>query len=113
MTSLSIAESVISRIRRESRFVFPILSGSKLNIDLGGVDCAFCVLGDCGVSGGVLAWERGRGAGEGGEGGEGGGVPFSDGKFGEEYRPFSFRNEDVDGSCAGCGLVELPKFAMR
>ena len=60
--------------------------------------------------GGVLAWERGRGA---GEGGEGGGVSFSDGEFGGEYRPFSFRNEDVDGSCAGCGLCDFPKFAIR
>ena len=47
----------------------------------------FCVLGDCGVLGGVLAWERGRGA---REGGEGGGVSFSDGEFGGEYRPFFF-----------------------
>ena len=113
MTSLSVAKSVISRIQRESLFVFPTLSGSKLNLDLGGVDCAFCVLGDCGVSGGVLAWERGRGAGEGGEGGEGGGVSFSDGEFGGESLPFLFRDEDVDGSCAGCGLGELPKFAIR
>ena len=65
------------------------------------MDCAFCVLGDCGVSGVVLAWERGCGA---GEGGEGGGVSFSDDGFGGEYCPFSFRDEDVDGSCAGCGL---------
>ena len=70
----------------------------------------FCVRGDCGVLGGVLALERGRGA---GEGGEGGGVSFSDGEFGEEYRLFSFRNKDVDGSCAGCGLGELPKFGIR
>ena len=110
MTSLSVAKSDKSRIRRESRFVFPTFSGSKLNLDLGGVDCVFCVRGDCGVSGGVLAWERGRGA---GEGGEGGGVLFSDGGFGGEYRPFSFREEDVDGYCAGCGLGELPKFAIR
>ena len=110
MTSLSVAKSVISRIRRESRFVFPTLSGSKLNLDLGGVDCAFCVLGDCGVSGGFLAWELGRGA---VEGGEGGGVSFSDGEFGGEYRPFLFCDEDVDGSCVGCGLGELPKFAIR
>ena len=33
--------------------------------------------------------------------------------LGGEYRPFSFRDEDVDGSCAGCGLCELPKFAIR
>ena len=78
-----------------------------MNLDLGGVDCAFCVLGDCGVSGGVLAWERGRGA---GEGGEGGGVSFSDGEFGVEYRAFLFCDEDVDGSCVGCGLGELPNF---
>ena len=110
MTSLSIAKSFISRIQRESRFVFPTLSGSKLNLDLGGVDCAFCVLGDCGVSGGVLAWESGRGS---GEGGEVGGVSFSDGEFGGEYRPFSFRDEDVDGSCAGCGLGELSNFEIR
>ena len=110
MTYLSVAKSVISKIRRESRFVFPTLSGSKLNLDLGGVDCAFCFLGDCGVSGGVLAWERVRGA---GEGGEGGGVSFLDGELGGEYRPFSFHDEDVDGSCAGCGLGELPKFAIR
>ena len=97
-------------IRRESRFVFPTLSGSKLNLDLGGVDCAFCVRGDCGILGGVLAWERGRGA---GEGREGGGVSFSDGGFGGEYRPFSFHDEDVNGSCAGCGLGELPKFDIR
>ena len=32
----------------------PTLSRSKLNLDLGGADCAFCVLGDCGISGGVL-----------------------------------------------------------
>ena len=94
LTSLSVAKSVISRIRRELRFVFPTLSGSKLNLDLGGVDCEFCVRGDCGVLGGVLAWERGCGA---GEGVEGGGVSFSDGGFGGEYCPFSFRGEDVDG----------------
>ena len=41
-----------------------------MNLDLGGVDCSFCVLGDCGVLDGVLAWERSRGAGEGGEGEE-------------------------------------------
>ena len=110
MTSLSVANSVISRIQREFRFIFPTLSGSKFNLDLGGVDCAFCVRGDCGVSGGVLAWELGRGA---VEGGEGGGVSFSDGGFGGEYRPFSFRDEDVDGSCAGCGLGEFPKFEIR
>ena len=110
MTSISVAKSVISRIRRESRFVFPTLSGSKLNLNLGGVYCAFCVLGECGILGGILAWERGRGA---GEGGEGGGVSFSDGGFGGEYGPFSFRDEDVDGSCAGCGLGELPKFVIR
>ena len=74
------------------------------------MDCACCVRGDCGVSGGVLAWERGRGA---GEGGEGGGVSFSDGGFGGEYRPFSFRGEDGDGSCVGRGLGELPKFEIR
>ena len=66
-----------------------------MNLDLGGVDCAFCVRGDCGVLGGFLAWERGRGA---GKGVEGGGVSFSDGGFGREYRPFSFCEEDVDGS---------------
>ena len=81
-----------------------------MNLDLGGVDCAICVRGDCGVSGGFLSWERGRGA---GEGGEGGGVSFSDGGFGGEYRPFSFRDEDVDGSCVGYGLCDLPKFAIR
>ena len=70
MTSLSVAKSVISKIRRESRFIFPTLSGSKSNLSLGGVDYACCVRGDCGVSGGVLAWGRGRGAGEGREGGE-------------------------------------------
>ena len=58
-----------------------------MNLDLGGAECAFCVRGDCGVSVGFLAWERGRGA---GEGGEGGGVSFSDSGFGEEYRPFRF-----------------------
>ena len=46
------------------------------------------------------------------EGGEVGGVSFSDVEFGGEYRPF-FYDEDVDGSCVGCGLVELPKFAIR
>ena len=110
MTSLSVAKSFISKIQRESHFVFRTISGSKLNLNLGGVDCAFCVCGDFGVSGGVLAWERGRGA---VEVGEGGGVSFSDGGFGGEYRPFSFRDEDVDGSCAGCGLGELPKFEIR
>ena len=96
-------------MKRESRF-FPTLSGSKSNLDLGGVDCSFCVRGDCGVLVGVLAWERGRRA---GEGGEGGGVLFSDVGFGGEYRPFSFRDKDVDGSFAGCGLGELPKFEIR
>ena len=81
-----------------------------MNLDLGGVDCTFCVLGDCGVWGGFLAWERGRGA---GKGGEGGGVSFSDGEFGGEYRPFLFCNEDVDGSCVGYVLGELPNFAIR
>ena len=71
-----------------------------MNLDLGGVDCLFCVRGGCGISGGVLVWESGRGA---GEGEEGGGVSFSDGGFGGEYRPFSFCGEDVDGSCAGRG----------
>ena len=71
------------------RFVFATLYGSKLNLDLGGVDCAFFVRGYCGVLGGVLDWERGRGA---VERGEGGGVSFSDGGFGGEYRPFSFRD---------------------
>ena len=74
------------------------------------MDCAFCVRGDCGVSGGVLAQERGRGT---VEGGEGGGVSFSDGGFGGEYRPFSFCDEVVDGSCAGRGLGELPNFGIR
>ena len=58
----------------------------------------------------VLAWERGRGS---GEGGEGGGFSFSDGEFGGEYRLFSFCDEYFDGSCAGFGLGELPKFAIR
>ena len=113
MTSLSIAKSFISRIQRESRFVFPTLSGSKLNLDLVGVDCAFLVLGECVVLGGVLAWERGCDA---GEGGEGGGVSFSDGEFGVEYRPFLFCNEDVDGSCVGCGCwaaVEIGRTKYR
>ena len=109
MTSLSVEKSVISKIPRESRIVFPTLSGSKLNLDFGGVGCAFCVRGNCGVSGVVLAWERGRGA---GEVGVGGWVSFSDGGFGGEYRPFSFRDEDVDGLCAGCGLGELPKLEI-
>ena len=110
MTSLSLAKFVLSNIRRESRFFPPTLSGSKLNLDLGGVDCAFFVRGHYGVLGGVLAWERGRGA---VEGGEGGGVSYSDGGFGGEYHPFSFCDADVDGSCAGCGLGELPKFEIR
>ena len=91
-------------------FCFPHSAGSKLNLDLKGVDCAFCVLGDNVVSGGFLAWKSGHGA---GEGEEGGGVSFSDGGFGGEYRRFSFRGEDVDGSCAGYGLGEWPKFATR
>ena len=70
--------------------------------------CSFC--GDFGVLGGVLAWERGRGA---GEGGEGGGVSFSDDGFWGDYRPFSFLDEHGDGSCAGRGLGELPKFEIR
>ena len=88
----------------------PTFSGSKLNLDLGGVDCAFFVRGDCGVLGGFLAWERGRGA---GERGEGGGVSFSYGGFGGEYRPFSFPDEDVYGSCAGYSLGQLPYFVIR
>ena len=63
-----------------------------------------------GVSGGVLAWGRGRGAGEGGEGVE---VSFSDGGFGGKYCPFSFCDEDGDGSCAGRGLGELPNFEIK
>ena len=47
------------------------------------------------------------------ERGEGGGVSFSDGEFGGEYCPFLFCDEDVDGSYVGCGLGELPKFAIR
>ena len=109
MTSLSFAEWVISNIRRESRFYFPTLSGSKLNLDLGRVDCASCVRGDCGVSGVVLAWERGCSA---GEGVEGGGVSLSDGGFGGEYRPFSFHDEDGNGSCAGHVLGDLPNFEI-
>ena len=70
----------------------------------------FCTMGYCGASGGVLAWERGRGA---REGGEGGGVSFSDGEFGGEYRPFLFCDEDVDCSCVDCGLGELPNFAIK
>ena len=101
MTSLSVAKLVISRIRRESRFVFPTLSRSKLNLDLGGADCAFCALGDCGVSGGVLlgsavaALEREEREEE---------FCFQMVDLGGEYCPFSFRDENVDGSCAGCGL---------
>ena len=87
LTSLSVAKSVISKIRRESRFFFPTLSRSKSNIDLGGVDCACCVRGDCGISGGVLAWGRGRGAGEGGEVGE---VSFSYARFGGGTVHFRF-----------------------
>ena len=47
-TAFSVAKSVRSKIRRESRFVFPTPSGSKSKLDLGGVDCASCVCGDCG-----------------------------------------------------------------
>ena len=88
----------------------PTLSGSKSNLNLGGVDCACCVCGDCGVSGGFLSWGRGHGVGEVREGGE---VSFSDGGFGGKYRPFSFRNEDGNGLCAGRGLGELPKFEIK
>ena len=63
-----------------------------------------------GVSGGFLAWGRGCGV---GEVGEGGGVSFSDGGFGGKYRPFSFRDEDGDVSCAGRGLGELPNFKIK
>ena len=63
-----------------------------------------------GVSGGDLAWGRGRGAGEGGEGGEGGEFSFSDDGFGGKYRPFSFPDKDGDGLCVGSCLGELPNF---
>ena len=33
--------------------------------------------------------------------------------IGGEYRPFQFHDEDVNGSCADCGLGELPKFDIR
>ena len=33
--------------------------------------------------------------------------------LGESTAHFRFRDEDVDGSCAGCGLGELPKFEIR
>ena len=33
--------------------------------------------------------------------------------LGGRYRPFLFRDEDGDGSCAGRGLGELLKFEIR
>ena len=68
------------------------------------------VLGGGEVLGKVRSWGRCYSAGEGGEGGE---VSFSDGGFGGKHRPFSFRDEDGGGSCAGCGLGELPIFEIK
>ena len=33
--------------------------------------------------------------------------------LGGKYRPFSFRDEDGDGSCAGRGLGKLPNFEIK
>ena len=35
------------------------------------------------------------------------------GGCGGKHRPFSFRDEDGDGSCAGRGLGELPNFEIK